>query len=250
MGSTPKLPALRSVLGDQVKDHLLQAILTGRYAPGARIVETRVARELGVSQSPVREALRDLAALGVVEMPAFRGARVRRPSMDELQEAYVVRAELEVLAARLALPRLVDADLEDLDGLIEQMQQSADRSDLRAEAIADAAFHSRIVELAGNAVLERMWRNLEPFPRTYITIVARGVAQGQIADLHRPLVEAFRSRDADRVTEAIRHHFEEASAMMARHLEDQAGARSGAAGTDHPDHPGHPGQPGRTGSLG
>lgn len=244
MGSTPKLPALRSVLGDQVKDHLLQAILTGRYAPGARIVETRVARELGVSQSPVREALRDLAALGVVEMPAFRGARVRRPSVDELQDAFVVRTELEVLAARLALPRLVEADLQDLGGLIEQMHQAAGRGDLHAEAIADAAFHSRIVELAGNAVLERMWRNLEPFPRTYITIMVRGVGQGQIADLHRPLVEAFRSRDVDRVTEAVRHHFEEASAMVARLLEDQAGAKPGAAEAALP------GQAGRTGSHG
>jgi DNA-binding GntR family transcriptional regulator len=225
---------LRSVLGDQVKDHLLHAILTGRYAPGARIVETRVARELGVSQSPVREALRDLAALGVVEMPAFRGARVRRPSVDELQDAFVVRTELEVLAARLALPRLVDADLADLDGLIEQMQQAAGRGDLHAEAIADADFHSRIVELAGNAVLARMWRNLEPFPRTYITIMVRGVGRGQIADLHRPLVEAFRSRDVDRVTDAVRRHFEEASAMVARQLEDQARAAPGAAGAAPP----------------
>ncbi|MGZ6378497.1 MAG: GntR family transcriptional regulator, partial [Candidatus Limnocylindrales bacterium] len=70
----------RSVLSDQVKDRLLQAILEGRYPPGARIVETRVARELGTSQAPVREALRDLEALGVVEIHAFRGARVRHPT--------------------------------------------------------------------------------------------------------------------------------------------------------------------------
>ena len=68
----------RSVLSDAVKDRLLEAILDGRYPPGSRIVETRVARELGTSQAPVREALRDLEALGVVEIAAFRGARVRR----------------------------------------------------------------------------------------------------------------------------------------------------------------------------
>src|SRR5574340_918032 len=70
----------RSVLADQVKDRLLQAILEGRYPPGSRIVETRVAREYGVSQAPVREALRGLEAIGVIEINAFRGARVRRPS--------------------------------------------------------------------------------------------------------------------------------------------------------------------------
>ena len=164
----------RSVLSDQVKDRLLQAILDGRYPPGARIVETRVARELGTSQAPVREALRDLEALGVVETTAFRGARVRRPSADELLEAFAIRAELESLGARLAIPRLTDEDLEDLAGYVDEMQRAADDGDTHAEATADAAFHGRIVELAGNATLERVWRTLEPFSRTYITIVVPG----------------------------------------------------------------------------
>ena len=69
----------RSVLADQVKERLLDGILTGRYAPDSRIVETQLARELGTSQAPVREALRGLEALGVVEITPFRGARVRRP---------------------------------------------------------------------------------------------------------------------------------------------------------------------------
>ncbi|MEA2025966.1 MAG: GntR family transcriptional regulator, partial [Chloroflexota bacterium] len=74
----------RSVLSEQVKGRLLQAILDGRYPPGARIVETRVAREFGTSQAPVREALRDLEALGVVETAPFKGARVRQPTTEEL----------------------------------------------------------------------------------------------------------------------------------------------------------------------
>jgi len=76
----PQRPIARSVLSGQVKDRLLQEIMIGHYPPGARIVETRVARELGTSQAPVREALRDLEALGVVEINAFRGARVRHPT--------------------------------------------------------------------------------------------------------------------------------------------------------------------------
>lgn len=112
-------PISRSVLSDQVKDRLLQEIMAGHYPPGARIVETRVARELGTSQAPVREALRDLEALGVVEINAFRGARVRHPTKAELLEAYGIRAELESLGARLALPRMSDADLEELQGYVE-----------------------------------------------------------------------------------------------------------------------------------
>lgn len=81
---TPDIQISRSPLSDQIKDRLLQEILSGAYAPGSRIVETRVARELGTSQAPVREALRDLEALGVIEISAYRGARVRHPSKAEL----------------------------------------------------------------------------------------------------------------------------------------------------------------------
>ena len=178
----------RSVLSDQVKDRLLQAILDGRYPPGARIVETRVARELGTSQAPVREALRDLEALGVVETTAFRGARVRRLSVDELLEAFVVRTQLESLAARLAIPRLAEADLDELDGLIGEMREAADAGDYHAEAVADAAFHGRLVELSGNTTLQRVWRTLEPYSRTYITIVAPGADRRAIADHHAPVL--------------------------------------------------------------
>jgi DNA-binding GntR family transcriptional regulator len=210
----------RSVLSDQVKDRLLQAILDGRYPPGARIVETRVARELGTSQAPVREALRDLEALGVVETTAFRGARVRRPSAAELLEAFVVRTELETLAAQLAIPRLADGDLDELAGYIADMQRSADSGDAHAEAMADAAFHGRIVELSGNATLARVWRTLEPFSRTYITIEAPGADRRRIADQHAPVLDALRGRDPALAATVLRDHFENAARMLADHWLD------------------------------
>jgi DNA-binding GntR family transcriptional regulator len=210
----------RSVLSDQVKDRLLQAILDGRYPPGARIVETRVARELGTSQAPVREALRDLEALGVVETAAFRGARVRRPSAAELLEAFAIRAELESLAARLAIPRLTYADIDELDGYVTEMQLAADAGDAHAEATADAAFHGRIVEMAANSTLLRVWRTLEPFSRTHITIVAPGADRRQIADAHLPVLDALRRRDTTLAVEVLHEHFANAAANLARHWGD------------------------------
>jgi DNA-binding GntR family transcriptional regulator len=207
----------RSVLSDQVKDRLLQAILDGRYPPGARIVETRVARELGTSQAPVREALRDLEGLGVIETTAFRGARVRRPSVDELLEAFVVRSELESLGARLTIERLTEDDLQELGGYVAEMQAAADTGDVRREAMADAAFHGRIVGLAGNITLARVWRTLEPFLRTYITIVAPGSDRRRIADSHEPVLDALRRRDPDLVTAALHRHFDDAAASLASH---------------------------------
>jgi len=210
----------RSVLSDQVKDRLLQAILAGRYPPGSRIIETRVARELGISQAPVREALRDLEALGIVEIAAFRGARVRRPSAAELLEAYGVRTVLESLAARLAVARITAHDLDELQGLVDEMGQAARDGDIHAEAAADARFHGRIVEIAGNAPLERVWRSLEPFSRTYITMIVPGVDLRLFPPLHPPILAALRQRDGELAAEALRRHFSDAGAMLAQNWAD------------------------------
>jgi len=205
----------RSVLADQVKDRLLQDILAGRYPPEARIVETSLARELGVSQAPVREALRGLEALGLVEILPFRGARIRRPSISELLEAYAVRFELEALGARLGVPQMTDADLADLEGLGEAMQRAAAAGDRHEVAVADAAFHARLLHLAGNATLERVWRSLEPFSRTYITLVAPGADAHWTADLHITILAALRARDPEQVVAALRDHFDEAGMHLA-----------------------------------
>jgi DNA-binding GntR family transcriptional regulator len=205
----------RSVLADQVKDRLLQDILSGAYPPDSRIVETRVARALGTSQAPVREALRGLEALGLVEIAPFRGARVRRPSAPELLEAYAVRAELESLGARLGVPRMTDADLAELEGLGEEMQRAAQAGDRHEVAVTDAKFHARLLTLSGNATLERVWRSLEPYSRTYMTLLAPGADAHWTADLHPSILRALRTRDAEQVVLALRRHFDEAGAHLA-----------------------------------
>jgi DNA-binding GntR family transcriptional regulator len=210
----------RSVLADQVKERLLDGILTGRYAPDSRIVETQLARELGTSQAPVREALRGLEALGVVEITPFRGARVRRPTRRELLEAYAIRTALESLGARLAVPRLTDDDLDELAACVDEMQAAARDDDGAGVAEADARFHGRLLELGDNDTLVRVWRSLEPFSRTYITLVVPGADPRWSADLHVPILEALRRRDVDAVVAALERHFEEVSANMAERLPD------------------------------
>ena len=211
----------RSPLADQVKDRLLDGILSGHYPPDTRIVETQVARELGTSQAPVREALRGLEALGVVEITPFRGARVRRPTRREILEAYVVRSTLESLAARLAVPRLTDEDLAELGGELEAMRAAARDGDGHGVAEADARFHGRIVELAENATLEKVWRTLEPFSRTYLTLVVPGADPHWSAELHAPIMAALERRDADAVVEALGRHFDEVRENMATRWPDE-----------------------------
>jgi len=214
----------RGVLSHTVKDRLLAAILDGRYPPGARIVETRVARELGTSQAPVREALRDLEALGVVEITAFRGARVRRPTAEELLEAFDVRSELEALAVRLAVPELADEDLAHLGAQLDDMRRSSASGDTVREAAADAAFHGLIVARSGNGTLARVWDRLEPFSRTYISLAIPGADQDRIVGLHAGVLDALRGRDTARADAAIRHHFAETGRMLVGRLAGTADA--------------------------
>jgi DNA-binding GntR family transcriptional regulator len=211
----------RSVLADQVKERLLEEILAGRYRPDDRIVETQVARELGTSQAPVREALRGLEAMGVVELTPFRGARVRRATRRELLEAYAVRSALEELGARLAVPRLEAPLVEELAGYVEAMEAAAHAGDGRSVAEADARFHGRIVEIADNGSLAKLWRSLEPFSRTYLTVIAPGADLGWSAGLHAPILAALRARDVDGAVDALGRHFAEVSANMAMRLEDR-----------------------------
>jgi len=213
----------RSVLADQVRERLLERILSGHYPPDARIIETQVARELGTSQAPVREALRGLEALGVVEITPFRGARVRRPTRRELLEAYAVRSALESLAARLAVPRLTDVDLARLTETANAMQAGARADDAHRVAEADARFHGMIVALADNATLLKVWSSLEPFLRTYITLVVPGADPQWCADLHAPILHALQARDVDAIVAALEHHFADVTDNMANRLADQEG---------------------------
>ncbi|HTC85617.1 MAG TPA: GntR family transcriptional regulator [Candidatus Acidoferrum sp.] len=204
------------MLADQVKERILEGILTGRHPLDSRLVETQVARELGTSQAPVREALRGLEALGVVEITPFRGARVRRPTRREILEAYVVRSTLEALAARLAVPRLTGDDLAALQAELEAMRAAARDDDGRGLAEADARFHGRIVTVADNLALEKTWRALEPFSRTYLTLVVPGADPDWSAELHAPIMAALERREPDAVVEALERHFDEARHNMAR----------------------------------
>ncbi len=221
----------RSVLADQIRDHLLEGILSGRIPPHSRIVETQVARELGTSQAPVREALRALEGIGVVQISPFRGARVRRPSPQELLGAYSVRAALEVLGARQAVPCMTDTDVAGLLAYGEAMDAAARSGDGRGVAEADAAFHGRIVELAANPTLLSMWRSLAPYSRTYMSLVGPGADPRWSAQLHAPILEALRRRDVDAVVRALETHFVEARENMARRLAEADPPAEDAAAT-------------------
>src|SRR5216117_2176442 len=122
-------PTERRVFREEIREKLIDDIISGRLAPGSRIVETRLAQQFGVSQAPVREALRDLELFGFVVCSPFRGTQVRKISTEDLLEIYPIRAALESVAAKAAATRIDEATLKHLDGLIAAMRKAARRND-------------------------------------------------------------------------------------------------------------------------
>jgi DNA-binding GntR family transcriptional regulator len=197
----------RIVLREQVKEVLLARLLDGVYAPGDRLVEIQLAGELGVSQAPVREALRELETLRFVFSEPFKGTRVRGVSREEVVEIYPVRAALEGLAARLAAVGL-RGEVDPLRDLFEAMLRAAEAGDLREQVAMDVAFHRRIVEAAGNRTLLETWASLRIEARTLITFLKADIDLLDLAETHRPVLEALANRDPDRAETSLRRHVE------------------------------------------
>jgi DNA-binding GntR family transcriptional regulator len=213
-GRAQQEPLEREILAERVKDRILTWILEGELAPGSRIVETRVARQLGMSQGPVREALRSLATLGFVEMEPYRGSRVRKPSSEELVEAMEVRAELEAMAGRLVASRSNKKLVKDLEAAYAEMLEAADAGNAHDHAVKNTDFHALIVEASGNQTLFRVWSMLEPFARTYVTASTPGIDLHWLAERHRVIIDAISEGDEDRAAEAMRVHAAEAEALI------------------------------------
>jgi DNA-binding GntR family transcriptional regulator len=203
----------RVVLREQVKELILERILNGTYRSGERLVETRIAAELGTSQAPVREALRDLELLRFVESEPFRGSRVREISQEELIEIYPVRAAIEEVAAREAATRL-DGDVDALEAELEAMHRAADENDLHAQVEHDVAFHRLIVEASGNSILLETWLSLGIGPRTIVTALRSGLDGHEIAERHRPVLEALRAHDPEAAGTALRRHVEQYGELL------------------------------------
>ena len=203
-------PTIRNAgrpLRDDVREYLRDAILHGDLKPGDQIVETRLARQFGISQGPVREALRELEQVGLVEHRARRGTFVRAISRTGAREVYTLRAHLEVMAARLAVHRLTDDDLAALNRLLQEMIEAGRHHDRKRLTWCDVRFHELLCERSGHQLLLQTWRGVNPLSWTLFTLtVLRDRDLVEIAERHRPILEALQSRDLAAVERAISDH--------------------------------------------
>lgn len=197
----------KAPLRDQVREQLTARIFGGTYQPGDRLVETRIAGEFGVSQAVVREALRQLEGLNLVEHAPFKGSRVKNPNPQEVLAVFPVREALEALAIRLAGPRLSEA-APAMQHRLEAMREAACAGDAHAVIVNDAGFHGEIVAVAANAPLRHAFAAVGVDAHTYVTIARLHLELGDVAESHADMLDAVRSGSVEDATRALTEHLE------------------------------------------
>lgn len=201
--------------------HLRGAILTGSLLPGARISEPGLAQELGISRTPVREALQRLAQEGLVELLPGKGARVRVLSAEEVREVYDVRALLEGEAAALAAQNATEAELDRLERLL-QVLEALPKEAYAQQMQVDFDFHTALVEAAHNKTLARIYADL----RSSLTLV-RSFQQTQsqhpkTRQQHQAILSALKARNPAEAAEAARAHVRYFRDLVLQSLQAQA----------------------------
>lgn len=204
-GAAAEKGFVHAPLRQRLKEELLKRILGGYYDPGERLVELRIAEEFGISQGPVREALRDLEATGLVTGIPRRGTYVGEVLGEGLREIYTVRGALEEQATRIATAKGA-CDIGALQREVELMRAAARTGSTRGVVEHSVKFHRAVMEAAGNRLLLNIWQSLQIETRTTITMLAEGLDLMECADSHQPIVDAISSGDAERAARVAREH--------------------------------------------
>lgn len=197
----------RSLFRDEICERMEEAIFMGELKAGDRIVETRWARELGVSQSPVREAIRLLESKGLVETIPFQGTYVRAASKRDIADLSRVRKCLEGMAVQEALDYLTDEYLAKIMDAYEKMLAAAKEHNMVGYINYDTLFHRLIVELSPNEFLHRAWEQCNIKEWTFWgTQEFMQENMEELARRHEPICNALKNRDrAALIYEAAYH---------------------------------------------
>ncbi len=208
MDDTPNPRLVRVSLADQIRDHLTLEIAQGRLARGTPVRELEVARQLGTSQTPVREAFRQLIAAGLLESRIHVGTRVRDLDEHDLEETVPVRAVLEGLAGRYAAQRRLPEPLAEAHRAIEEMRAIDDDGDRLAYAGASTRFHRALVTAAGNRSLLQAWNALGIEILTIVAMASDTYPLSRSTDDHAELLRVIEAGDPDAAAQAMTEHQE------------------------------------------
>ena len=183
----------KETLRANIKDYIQKQIAAGVYRPGDRIVETQLAREMNVSQAPVREAILEMVALGLLEERPYSGHFVRALGPEEIEDIYRTRAVVEEYAAQRAADRATKEQLAEMKRLLQEMDANRD---LDRFVHQDMEFHALVMDAAGSAALKRAWTMLRMAEWTYIAAAVTKTSLAEMIQQHWTIFHYLESRQA------------------------------------------------------
>ncbi len=203
-----------------VTDSIREAILSGKYSPGEHLITDEIARDLGVSRMPVREALHRLEVIGLVTTLPHKGAVVTELSEAEIIESYHIRAVLDGLATRLAAPHLIASDYARLKEILQQMDQTVEAKDMVGLLAVNRAFHEVIWQAAHAPRLRALLQNLYDASERFrnISILLPGRID-EITQDHRLIVQTLEKGDVASAERYANEHHEGTARRLLRSIE-------------------------------
>lgn len=212
---------VKKALSEQIREQIMEGILLGKYKPGERLVESALAKEYGVSQAPVREALTGLEFIGFVSYEPYKGTTVNAVGRHSVDDYVEVRANLESLAGRHAAQNITEEQIAELEGLLEEMVRAAEAGDYETRTEINQKFHNTIIRASENQVLINLCTSLRMGNWSKITSRYTYLDPRDMAARHQKIIDSLRSGDADRVEEVVRQHISESFAFIKETVEGE-----------------------------
>jgi DNA-binding GntR family transcriptional regulator len=212
----------RKPLGHYVFENLKKAIVRGDFSPGNRLVESRIAEAMGISRTPVREAIHKLEREGLVKKLPRGGFTVLNLTREEIEETFGIRSVLESYAARLAAIKHQRQELEPLEEKIEEFQYHLNRGEMEALLQINTEFHALLYAMSRSPKLIKLINDLQDQIYRFRRIILRIKMMAKTSnDDHRHMLRAMKSRDADRVETLVKQHILRGQKIVLRELENR-----------------------------
>lgn len=194
---------------DFVCESIFEQIKSGKLKPGDRITELQLASEFNVSQAPIREALRDLEGMGVIESIPFKGNYIKKLTFKELCDFYRVRAGLEIIGVKYAIKKITDDEVNCLEEILKKMNKAGKECDSEAFIKYDVEFHQYFIEVAENKELLKMWNKTHVRTWTALNTKITKLDEEQLALRHQSIFDAIKNRDTETACKLVELHLEE-----------------------------------------
>jgi DNA-binding GntR family transcriptional regulator len=212
----------RKYLRDHIFDELQQAIYGGKLKSGERLTEKGIAEELGVSRTPVREALYRLASSGLIKMIPHRGFLISHWSSKEIEDVIELRSALEVFAVKLAVQRISEKEIDEFKDLLDEMRKAVSKKDTMKASCLNSLFHDKIIHASKNKELSEV---IEPIKNKIyhfrIISISSPNRLKESFEEHKKILNAIRNKDSKLAQELIAQHIRKVGLIIKEKIKEK-----------------------------